>query len=346
MTHSQVVSNFKFSPTRKENQMSVSLREGIVEILVSNDMCVSIADDKDGVADQILALFPPQLTEEDFPKKLTHSLAPGSQFDTAFMNGYNKAIDNCKASLIGKCGGGLSEELEKAGVHICLKCGQPFLSIGVELCQGHIVECEHIFEKANNTSLNGDYICSKCGIVGNRTDKRPITADKLATPTFSGGEKIDGVDLENHWCRNETIRPYPQVLCSCCNPRHYPKTNGIAPIIPRDKHTEQKEKKEPFVWCKCVEPIEPPHGVIGNKCRRCGLPIPAEKKDYDCLLCIYHGVCMSEGSPKGKCATYKAKPEPKPKDRIEPLGFFEPKHETLYKKVDEIIHAFNSQGER
>jgi hypothetical protein len=45
--------------------MSVSLREQIVEILVSNDMCVSIADDKDGVADQILALFPPQLTEEE-----------------------------------------------------------------------------------------------------------------------------------------------------------------------------------------------------------------------------------------------------------------------------------------
>jgi hypothetical protein len=80
-------------------------------------------------------------------------------------------------------------------------------------------------------------------------------------------------------------------------------------------------------------------------------PIPAEKKDYDCLLCIYHGLCMAEGSPESKCATYKVKPEPKPKERIEVLSMpvlitEKPNVEQIIyirDKINEIIHFINNR---
>ena len=49
-------------------------KEQVVEILVSNDMCVSVADDKGGVADQILALFPePSVDIEEIEKVIINN---------------------------------------------------------------------------------------------------------------------------------------------------------------------------------------------------------------------------------------------------------------------------------
>ncbi len=39
----------------------------------------------------------------------------------------------------------------------CRRCGKPI--------PAEKKECEHNFEKAGETSINGDYICKKCGIV-------------------------------------------------------------------------------------------------------------------------------------------------------------------------------------
>jgi hypothetical protein len=53
------------------------------------------------------------------------------------------------------------------GVHTCLVCNKPFLSIGIELCEGHTekeINCVHEW-KASSTSNNGDLICVKCGLV-------------------------------------------------------------------------------------------------------------------------------------------------------------------------------------
>jgi hypothetical protein len=64
------------------------------------------------ITDQILSLFPPQLTEEEvekiLPKKrICPSHTPPQYEGCARCDDnwfYNKAIDDCKTALIGKCG--------------------------------------------------------------------------------------------------------------------------------------------------------------------------------------------------------------------------------------------------
>ena len=157
--------------------MSVSLREQIVEILVSNDMCVSIADDKDGVADQILSLFPAPLTEEELekilPKKrICPSHTPPQYEGCARCDDnwfYNKAIDDCKLALIGKCGGA---EVNKELLEV-------------------LKEAENIDRLAEEMH-DPDTSSARCEELADTINSIKLQIKKaLATPTFSGGEKED-----------------------------------------------------------------------------------------------------------------------------------------------------------
>ena len=269
--------------------MSVSVRE-IIERLgedltgeAKDCQCNGCKEDKEAMElaiSKLEKLFPPQLTEEEVEKVI-------EDFDNNFNDpdaSPKEYRQRLASALIGKCGG---KELEKAGVHICLKCGQPFLSIGVKLCQGHIIECEHIFEK-NNTSINGDYVCSKCGKVEKQMQFK-------ATPTFSG----------------EVIDKTKSVGCNTCE---YEERICITPCTYKKKPTEQKE----YCECKECEPIY--SGASGKQfCINCGnkpKPIPAEKKEEK----RFGDICNNCGCEKilHNCPECGMKqPEPKPKDRIE-----------------------------
>jgi hypothetical protein len=142
------------------------------------------------IVDQILALFPTQLTEEQIdeilPKKKEGHWCQGKYFED--YKEYNQAIDDCKSALIGKCGVGLSN------YEIAKRIG------GVK------------FWCAKDDTLKD--------LVGLKGLKQII--DALATPTFSGGELADKEKqiaelqlevniLRKNWFNNQPTKPKDRI---------------------------------------------------------------------------------------------------------------------------------------
>jgi len=91
--------------------MSVSLRERVAEIIQQHKQLSDRWKILE-ITDQILSLFPPQLTEEEVEKILPKKdlfpkdhIQPTCQCPECIaIENRNQAIDDCKSALIGKCG--------------------------------------------------------------------------------------------------------------------------------------------------------------------------------------------------------------------------------------------------
>jgi hypothetical protein len=127
----------KISPTRKENQMSVSLREvedKIDDILIMAQ--ISVKSVRQAIIDKVMLLFPSQLTEEEVEKILPKKCLEGNEFDDLtldlekqkiYSEGFNKCRELCKSALIGKCAtptfsGGEKKSTCEYGLDNCSTC--------------------------------------------------------------------------------------------------------------------------------------------------------------------------------------------------------------------------------
>ena len=216
--------------------MSVSLRDRICEIVEKyqgNQWGLRIAD-------EVIPLFPPQLTEEEVEKVLPKKKELGDCLNckTNRQMGYqqicpecrekiaeNKIIDDCKSALIGKCGNIVTNDKEN---RLTLR--------------------GHVHKEVENWWV--EIHLPESGMVFN------VMKKDLATPTFSGGREK----------RGEIIDKSKAVGCVKCIKEKMICLVGHCSFKP--KPTEQKE------YCKCPTPIHE-----GDKCMDCGKPIPAEKKE-------------------------------------------------------------------
>ncbi len=186
-------------------------------------------------------------------------------------------------SLIGKCGGSINEEMRLSLVELTGFCGN---------------------EAFDRAVKRGQAVLSK-----------------LTTPTFSGEGKINPCERTK------------DDFGGCVD-----GGDGYCMHCHEKMPTEQKE------YCECP----PVKGVISAFCDICGKPIPAEKKECEFNLQSmdavvwakeFNRVLVSKGEQPWDeeflvawfansimagydeaRRRYEIKPEPKPKDRIEPLG--------------------------
>ena len=117
--------------------------------------------------------------------------------------------------------------------------------------------------------------------------------------------------------------------------------------------------------CECKEA----RGMVHNACMKCGKPIPAEKKEcehkwdgqgYWCLLCGNRNPNTLKNEEKHHCDDHSCplcynpgnyddndKPEPKPKDRIEPIlkQDYQGQHKELRDKLNAVIQRINERGD-
>jgi len=147
---------------------------------------------------------------------------------------------------------------------------------------------------------------------------------KCATPTFSG-EKETCVRCVNTACVASRVKENKR--CEYFN----------------NKPTEQKECLHEEDTYQRGEGVTIGTGI----CKHCNKPIPAEKKECE-HEASYHLVCMHCG--KLVDDKYEIKPEPKPKERIEPLtlpsqfslGFVIEKINELAEEYGKLIHFINN----
>ena len=158
------------------------------------------------LAYKILSLFPTPLTEEEvekiLPAKMDVNKPPFGKDIHARRIGYNQAIDDCKSTLIGKCGNNDNEELkaikkiianlDEFGHPIDPECELPLLATYV---YGWII----------------DFYTQLC------TAKNELSK-ALATPTFSGGEKeeVKPDYYDKGGCTSYTKGVDPEVTCWHC----------------------------------------------------------------------------------------------------------------------------------
>jgi hypothetical protein len=215
-----------FSPTRKENQMSVSLRVEVAEIalvLVQYDNGDWSNRKRMECAKAISKLFPPQLTEEQIKETLK------GIYDLRNLTGIERG--QIASALIGKCG----SNKDKYGLHedgICYYCGKMTNNLSGNPSEWSIALCHR--DEPGKVKIH------HTGCVTTRL------IENQATPTFSGEKKPpycshfnqDGCTQNCFECDYSTEQ---KEYCECKEPRGQIK--GSNPY------------QEPDICLTCHKPI-------------------------------------------------------------------------------------------
>jgi hypothetical protein len=319
--------------------MSVSLREAQVTKILGN-LLQGDKYDRDNFNSclaSILALFPPQLTEEEVEKILPKKdlfpkdhIQPTCQCPECIaIENRNQAIDDCKTALIGKCGGTSKEERE-----IIEWCRTQFNL--VKFCHDDcdVPDSEHdMFKLADEGSKKlHDYL-----------------AQALATPTFSGKviDKTKSVgcntcEYEERICITPCTykkKPTEQKVCTC-DVYGNAISQDRCPIHGKPIPVEKKEgtgmKITGRFW-SWIEVREDHHDLAEIEISCEDLAKQLSNTDVQDLV---EFTIRQRGYQSQEYAS-----EPKPKDRIEELeeGVIYEAHE-IANKLNELIRHINKES--